>query len=71
MITDRADIRFRVDAFTTENVAALEDNWDRIETALRVAVQLLARPQHLRGLRIPRAAGSVSPASWRRSSTDL
>lgn len=42
MITDRADIRFRVDAFTTENVAALEDNWERIERALRVAVQLLA-----------------------------
>lgn len=42
MITDRADIRFRVDAFTTENVAALEDNWPRIERALRVAVQLLA-----------------------------
>ncbi len=42
MITDRADIRFRVDAFTTENVAALEENWSRIEQALRVAVRLLA-----------------------------
>lgn len=42
MITDRANIQFRVDAFTTENVAALEDNWERIEKALRVAAQLLA-----------------------------
>lgn len=42
MITDRHDIRFRVDAFTTENVAALEQQWDRIERALRVSVQLLA-----------------------------
>lgn len=42
MVTDRADIRFRVDAFTAENVGALEENWDRIERALRVAVQLLA-----------------------------
>src|SRR5690606_23165249 len=42
MITDRADIRFRVDAFTSENVEALESDWARIEQSLRVAVQLLA-----------------------------
>ncbi len=42
MITDRVNIQFRVDAFTTENVAALEDNWERIEKALRVSAQLLA-----------------------------
>jgi hypothetical protein len=42
MITDRTNIQFRVDAFTTENVAALEDNWERIEKALRVSAQLLA-----------------------------
>ncbi len=42
MITDRADIRFQVKAFTAENVAALERNWERIDRTVRVAVQLLA-----------------------------
>ncbi len=42
MITDRQAIQFRVDAFTAENVAALEARWDEIENALRVAAQLLA-----------------------------
>lgn len=42
MIADRSDIRFRVDAFTADNVAELERQWERIDKALRVAVQLLA-----------------------------
>lgn len=42
MIADRTDIRFRVDAFTADNVAELERQWERIDRSLRVAVQLLA-----------------------------
>ncbi len=42
LITDRPQVQFKVDAFSAENVAALEDQWEQINRSLLVAVRLLA-----------------------------
>lgn len=42
LVTDRSQIQFQVDAFSAENVAVLEAQWDRIDRALRIGVRLLA-----------------------------
>jgi hypothetical protein len=41
VMTDARDIRFKVGNFDRENMARLEENWDHIETALRLAAELL------------------------------
>src|SRR5205085_2800126 len=42
LVTDRPQIQFQVDAFSAENVAELENQWERIDRALRISVRLLA-----------------------------
>lgn len=42
LLTDRSQIQFRVDAFSAENVAALEADWEQVDAALRTAVRLLS-----------------------------
>ena len=42
VMTDAADVGFKVANFDRTNMAKLERNWERIEQALRLAVRLLA-----------------------------
>lgn len=42
VMTDAADVGFKVANFNRMNMAKLEENWDRIERAVRLAVRLLA-----------------------------
>jgi Protein of unknown function DUF262 len=42
VMTDAADVGFKVSNFNRTNMAKLEENWDRIEQALRLGVRLLA-----------------------------
>lgn len=42
MLTDIANVGFRVENFTHANMLALEKNWDKIRNALIAAVQLIA-----------------------------
>jgi hypothetical protein len=41
VITDASDIRFRVENFNHANMAALDEQWESIESALQVAARLL------------------------------
>jgi uncharacterized protein with ParB-like and HNH nuclease domain len=41
VLTDLKDIRFRVDNFTTENMAKIENEWDNISKSLLLAVKLI------------------------------
>jgi hypothetical protein len=43
VLTDAGDIRFRVANFTKENMKQLDENWDRVASALRLAAKLLGR----------------------------
>ncbi|MGQ0434235.1 MAG: DUF262 domain-containing protein [Microthrixaceae bacterium] len=43
VLTDQADIKFKVDNFTAANVRLIETEWDAIASALRVATMMLAR----------------------------
>ena len=42
ILTDRPNVTFKVTNFNAENMALLEDSWDRIDAALALAVQLAA-----------------------------
>jgi hypothetical protein len=42
VMTDAADVGFKVANFNRSNMAKLEQNWDRIERAIRIGVRLLA-----------------------------
>ena len=42
VMTDAADVGFKVANFNRSNMAELEQNWDRIERAVRISVRLLA-----------------------------
>lgn len=42
VLTNISDIGFRVENFTKSNMERLEENWDRIATALKIAVRLLS-----------------------------
>ncbi|WP_271439629.1 DUF262 domain-containing protein [Pontixanthobacter luteolus] len=37
------DVKFMVDNFTKENMAVIEQNWDKISSAMRSAIQLIAK----------------------------
>lgn len=37
------DVKFKVDNFTTENMALIETNWEKFSDAIRTAVELLAK----------------------------
>ncbi len=42
LITDRPQIQFQVAAYSAENVAELEAQWDRVDSALRTGARLLS-----------------------------
>jgi hypothetical protein len=42
VLTDAASIEFRVNSFNRKNMLAVEDQWEKIERALRLAVKLVA-----------------------------
>ena len=42
LVTDRPQIQFQVAAFSAENVAELEAQWDRVDSALRTGARLLS-----------------------------
>ncbi|KVV14584.1 DUF262 domain-containing protein [Flavobacterium sp. TAB 87] len=41
VLTDLKDIRFRVDNFSTENMAKIENEWDNISKSLLISVKLI------------------------------
>jgi Protein of unknown function DUF262 len=43
ILIEASDIRFRVANFTRENMARLDEDWDRVASALRLAAKLLGR----------------------------
>ncbi|WP_052188165.1 DUF262 domain-containing protein [Cellulophaga sp. Hel_I_12] len=42
VLTDLKDIKFKVDNFSTENMALIESDWDNIAKALNLSIQLIA-----------------------------
>ncbi|MFK7905908.1 MAG: DUF262 domain-containing protein, partial [Chitinophagales bacterium] len=43
VLADFKDIKFRVDNFTRENMVKIEQNWDKISSAVRKAIELVSK----------------------------
>lgn len=43
VLGDFSDIKFKVDNFTKENMAKIEQNWDSVSRSLKVAIELISK----------------------------
>lgn len=43
VLADFADIKFKVDNFTKENMSIIESNWDKVSSSVRKAIELVSK----------------------------